>query len=130
MLILAADVRDSYAHSSAPIIVPIYVLIDGIYAELDSERHGIQLDRSLVFPLRHALQGHPEAGTLWESYINGILAEVGFTSTTHERNIYRITYKGHQICLCHQVDNFCIASTDAKLADKDIDKICAIKDYE
>jgi hypothetical protein len=129
MQILAADARDAYAHSSAP-SVPTYVVIDDAYAEWYFERNGIQLDRSMVLPVRHALQGHPEAGALWETHINHILTEVGFTSTTHERNIYQMTYKDHRILLCRQVDDFCISCTDPVIADEVLDKICAVKDYE
>ena len=115
MQILAADARDAYAHSSAP-SVPTYVVIDDAYAEWCFERNGVQLDRSMVLPVRHALQGHPEAGALWETHINHILTEVGFTSTTHERNMPQMTHKDHRMLLCRQVDDFCISCTDPTIA--------------
>jgi hypothetical protein len=120
--ILAADARDAYAHSSAA-SVPTYVLINDACAEWSFERNGIQLDRSMVLPVRHALQGHPEAGALWETHINSII-------TAHKRNIYQMTYKDHKILLCRQVDDFCVSSANPKLADKIIYKICAVKDYK
>ena len=48
-----------------------------------------------------ALQGHPEAGRLWEEHINAILLgpEFGFTNTTHESNIYQGNYDGHKILI-------------------------------
>jgi len=50
------------------------------YIDLDPTTH--------VVPLNKALQGHPEAGALWECMIVGILkVELGFHSTTHERNL-------------------------------------------
>jgi hypothetical protein len=35
-----------------------------------------------------ALQGHPEAGVLRERVIVGILKDLNFRSTTHERNLF------------------------------------------
>ena len=44
-----------------------------------------------LFHLNMLCRGHPEAGTLWEKMIVGILEglELGFTSTTHEHNLYQ-----------------------------------------
>jgi len=40
-------------------------------------------------PVQKALQGHPEAGALWEKHIVGILHnDLGFRSTVQERNLY------------------------------------------
>jgi hypothetical protein len=104
-------------------------MIDDACAEWCFECHGVQLDRSMVLPVCHALQGNPEAGALWETHINHILTEVGFTSTAHERNIYKMTHKDHKILLCRQVDDFYIACTNPKIANEVLDKICAVKDY-
>jgi hypothetical protein len=35
--------------------------------------HGKEVDRSLMLPVLNVLQVHPEAGDLWEKYINKIL---------------------------------------------------------
>jgi hypothetical protein len=37
------------------------------------------------------LQGHPEAGSLWEEHINKILDDLDIVYTRHERSIYRGT---------------------------------------
>jgi hypothetical protein len=52
-------------------------------------RHGKDIDRSLVLPVLKALQGHPEAGALWEKHINKILDDLDIVYTTHERSIYQ-----------------------------------------
>jgi len=78
-----------------------------------------------VVPLHKALQGHPEAGALWERMIVGILEELGFHSTTHERNLYCGEINGELVLVCRQVDDFAIASKDPKTADLLISKINA-----
>jgi hypothetical protein len=64
----------------------------------------------------HALQGHPEAARLWEEHITAILAKIGFTATTHERNIYSATFNGKITLLLRQVDNFALATADPAIA--------------
>jgi len=63
-----------------------------------------------IIPLGCALQGHPEAGALWEQMIVGILqAELDFKAMTHEHNLYHAEVKGEVVFICRQVDNFVIA---------------------
>ena len=115
LTVLKTDANNAYANSPAP-QVPTFVRIDDAYAEWYYTKHGIHLDRSLVLPVLHALQGHPESGALWERHINGILAKHGFKSTTHERNIYQATIDGQRVLICRQVDDLAVASADASLA--------------
>ena len=73
-----------------------------------------------MVPLEHALQGHPEAGALWEKMIVGILEsdELKFTLTTHERNLYCGEIDGQLVLVCRQVDDFAIASKSTQAAEK------------
>jgi len=57
--------------------------------------------------------------------IVGILDELGFRSTTHERNLYRGEIDEQLVLVCRQVDDFAIASKDLKIADLLIEKINA-----
>jgi len=58
--------------------------------------------------------------------IVGILEdELGFRSTTHEHNLYCSEIDGKLVLVCHQVDDFAIASEDPKTADLLISKINA-----
>ena len=50
--------------------------------------------------------------------INGILADLGFTNTTHERNLYRGTIDNEMVLICRQVDDFAIGSNTAGAASK------------
>jgi hypothetical protein len=72
-----------------------------------------------VIPLGPALQGHLEAGTLWEHMANSILKdpELGFKDTTHERNLYRGVVCGETVYICCQVDDFSITSDTCATAD-------------
>ncbi|KAG7356322.1 reverse transcriptase RNA-dependent DNA polymerase [Nitzschia inconspicua] len=86
-------------------------MIDDAYAEWYKARFGVALDRNMVFLVLQALQGHPESGHLWETYINKILSlpELSFHSTTHDRTIYSGVFVGEPILLLHQVDDFALA---------------------
>ena len=90
--IYGGDAKDAFAHSPPPTI-PTFVSIDDAYAEWYKWKYNVDLDRSKVLPVLHALQGHPESGKLWEKYINSFLTsdELGFKPTTHDRTIYSAT---------------------------------------
>jgi len=69
-----------------------YVEIDNALESYYKRKFGIILDpKTQVLPVLEALQGHPEAGALWEKIITKILDDMGFKPTTHERNLYRGT---------------------------------------
>jgi hypothetical protein len=123
-LIYGGDAQDAFAHSPAP-TVPTYVAIDDAYSDWYYDKYDIRLERGLVLPVLHALQGHPEAARLWEEHINIILKdpEFGFQATTHERNIYHATIKDVPVLLCRQVDDFSIATPDPEIARYIYDRI-------
>jgi len=72
------------------------------------ERTGVLLDKDLVLPVLRALQGHPEAARLWEEHISAILEKVGFTNTTHKKNIYTGKFCDEKVLLVRQVDDFAL----------------------
>ena len=106
--IYGGDAKDAYAHSPGPSI-PTYVSIDDQYSDWYIYRHNKSIDRKKVLPVLKALQGHPEAGACWERHINGILAELGFKSTTHDKTIYSKVHNGETIYMLRQVDDFALA---------------------
>ncbi|CAJ1962516.1 unnamed protein product [Cylindrotheca closterium] len=81
-------------------------------------KYKVRLERDMVLPVLHALQGHPESGRCWESHINKILSmpDLQFKSTTHDRCIYRATYEGIPIYLLCQVDDFALAASNEDIA--------------
>jgi len=108
--VYGGDAQDAYAHSP-PLETPTFVSIDEAYADWYEHQFKKKLDHSLVLPVLHALQGHPESGKLWEKHITAILRspQFGFKSTTHDRSIYSATFEGTRILLLRQVDNFAVA---------------------
>ena len=85
----------------------------------------MKLDRSLVLPVLKAIQGHPEAGRLWEEHINKILfsKDLNFTTTTHDHCIYRTVYNGEEVILLRQTDDFAISCKNESTAIKIFDII-------
>jgi hypothetical protein len=110
LLITTADTENSF-QQSPPLTEQCYLEIDDAYrVELDTRTH--------VIPVMKALQGHPEAGVLWERMIVGILKDLNFRSTTHERNLYRGEIDGELVLIYRQVDDFVVASVTRATASK------------
>ena len=118
-LVSFADTVNAFQQSPPPSI-PCYLEIDDAYASWYLKRFGKTLDRrKQVIPVERALQGHPEASRLWERMIVGILVDqLGFISTTHERNLYRGKIDGKTVLVCRQVDDFAVASSEQSTAQK------------
>jgi Reverse transcriptase (RNA-dependent DNA polymerase) len=118
-IITYADTANAFQQSPPP-SEQCYLEIDDAYSSWYSKRFGILLDRRThVIPLERALQGHPEAGVLWEKLIVGILEgpDLHFASTTHERNLYHGTFLGEKVIICRQVDDFAVASDTTTTAE-------------
>ena len=117
-IITIANTMNAFQQSPPP-TKPCYLEIDDAYRSWYRKRFGEDIDAALyVIPLGRALQGHPEAGALWEQMIVGILqAEFDFKATTHEQNLYHAEIKGETVYVCRQVDDFAIASDMVTVAD-------------
>ena len=114
--IYGGDAKDAYAHSPGP-EVPTFVSIDDQYSDWYTYRNeGKTIDRRKVLPVLKALQGHPEAGKCWEQHINGILSDLGFKSTTHDKTIYSKVHNGETVYMLRQVDDFALACNDESTA--------------
>ena len=117
-VVSSADTDNAYQQAPGP-SVPCYLQVDDAIASWYKKRFGIDLDPSIhVIPVHKALQGHPEAGALWENMIVGILDDLDFTSTTHERNLYVGKIDGELVLVCRQVDDFAIGSCNPETAKK------------
>jgi len=115
--VYGGDAQDAHAHSPPP-ETPTFVSIDDAYADWCEHRFKKKLDCSLVLPVLHALQGHPESGKLWEKHITAILRspKFGFKGTTHDKSICSATFEGTKILLLRQVDNFAVACPNEDIA--------------
>jgi hypothetical protein len=120
LAITIADTTNAFQQSPPP-TQKCFLEVDDAYRSWHLKRYGTDVDpRTHVVPVEKALQGHPEAGALWERMIVGILEgpELGFTSTTHERNLYHGMIDGDLVLVCRQVDDFAIASKSPTTANK------------
>jgi Reverse transcriptase (RNA-dependent DNA polymerase) len=123
LIVYGADAANAFANSPPP-KVPTFVAIDDAYHDWYLARKGVALDRQLVLPVLHALQGHPESGSLWEQMINRILlGDLGLTNTVHERNLYVGTVDGSRVLICRQVDDLSIATQRESVYHSIVDQI-------
>ena len=116
------DVENAYQQSPPPTIQCFLEIDDAIY-DWYLNRFKVKLDRFKdVIPLYRALQGHPEAGVLWERMITDILVnKMGFKHTAHERNIYTGEIDGETVLVCRQVDDFASGSPTLATAERFIE---------
>ena len=68
------NAKDAFAHSPPP-ERPTFAQIDNAHADWCKNKFGKPVDRRLVLPVQHALQGHPESGRLWEDNIDQMLSD-------------------------------------------------------
>jgi hypothetical protein len=97
MKVLGADAGNAFAEAPPP-IQPFYMAIDEQFRMWWTEELGRPpIPAGYVWPVKHALQGHPEAPRLWEKHIVKILDDLGFKSTTHKKYIYQKTIQGKKV---------------------------------
>jgi len=119
LIVTFADTTNAFQQSPPP-TEDCYLEIDEAYVSWYKKRFGKTIDpHTHVIPVLHALQGHPEAGALWERMIVGILVdELKFKATTHERNLYTGKIDGETVLVCRQVDDFAVGSVKQATAEK------------
>jgi hypothetical protein len=120
---ILVDATNAFANSPPP-EQPTFVYIDQQYADWHLIRHGFAIERDMVLPVQHALQGHPESGALWERLINKVLARHGFKPTTHERSLYHGVYDGFKMIISRQVDDLAIGCHNVESIKKLVATIC------
>jgi hypothetical protein len=125
-VVMGADCTNAYANSPSP-TQSTYVRIDDAYADWYRSHHGKEADLSFVLPVLKALQGHPEAGALWEKHINKTLDDLDIVYTTHERSIYRGTIDGKVVLLYRQVNDIAVACSDPQGFIDSIGKVVDLK---
>jgi len=131
MYITGADCTNAFQQCPPPKI-QLYLQIDEAYIEWWNDRHpdpkdklDYARDKHLVLPILKNLQGLPSAGAAWEEHFSKILNEMGFKSTTHEKNIYQGVYQGQRVLIAAQVDDLVIGTHDPKLANSIIEYIAS-----
>jgi hypothetical protein len=119
MIVTYGDTDNAYQQSPPP-TKQCYMAVNEAYVSWYLKRHGIDIDPSLyAIPVTGAIQGHPEAGRLWQDFIVSFLTgpKLKFTTTGHERNLYCGTFHNERILVCRQVDDFAIGSTTTATAE-------------
>jgi hypothetical protein len=101
MVVSFGDNKNAFQQSPPP-SRQCYLEIDDSYESWYLKRFGAKIDsRKYVIPVNRAIQGHPEAGALFQTFITKILVdELGFKSTPHERNLYYGLVDGHETLVC------------------------------
>lgn len=112
------DLENAYQQSPPPTI-DCYLKVDETVYGWYLRKFGVKLGRLKdVIPLHRALQGHPEAGVLWERMITDILInKMGFKNTAHERNLYLGHIDGKEVLVCRQVDDFASGAATKETAE-------------
>ncbi len=123
-IVIIVDTTNTYQQSPPP-TKPCFLEIDEAYCSWYKKKFEKDINpQAFIIPLGHALQGHLEAGALWEKMIVEILETVfAFKSTTHECNIYCGEVKGEVVFICRQVDDFAIASDTRAVAEYIVSEI-------
>jgi hypothetical protein len=125
MLVLCGDSDNAYQNSPSP-TEPCYLEANETYRSWYFKWTGKHINpRTHVISALRAIQGHPEAGQLWQDLILSILQSppLNFTTMMHERNLYRGVIDGVLVLICHQVDDFAIGCSCLATANRVIEII-------
>jgi hypothetical protein len=91
IVITYGNCDNAYQNSWSP-SEPCFLEANEAYISWYYKRTGIRINpRTHVIPALRAIQGHPEAGRLFQDLILSVLLSplLNFMTTTHERNLYR-----------------------------------------
>ena len=112
------DDSDAFTHITGP-YVTTFVSIDEQSSDWYRHKSGKNIDMEKFLPVLISLQGHPDSGRIWEYLIIEIFNRMGFTTTNHDRNIYRDIYKPtvETIYLLRQVDESALESFNESFAE-------------
>lgn len=122
-ILMGTNATNTFGESPPP-KSPLYVTINKLY-KLWWEKVIGQPPFKLghVFPVKHALQGHPKSPCIWTRKIHGILSKQGFISKTLEPWLYKGQIDGSHPYLLRHVDKFKIPLSSHVLAQSFLDKI-------
>ncbi|EJK69950.1 hypothetical protein THAOC_08742 [Thalassiosira oceanica] len=115
LVIHGADVTNAFGEASPP-KQGFYIRPDAAVRAWWRARRGVDLGPHEVIPILAAMQGHPEAGRLWEKHADAILRRCGLTPTTHEPCLYSGLIDGERVLFMRQVDDFAVATPSERIA--------------
>jgi len=108
------DAVNAYAQGGKP-YDDCYLIMDDQFRDWYQMCFGTIIPHGHVVPVLCPLQGHPDAGKVWQSKVNTVLHSFRFASTTHKPCLYHGSFQSHNILLCHQVDDMLIAGSDMSI---------------
>ena len=114
-MIYGADVTNAFGEAPPP-KQGFYIRPDRAFRTWWKTRRGTDLAPDDTVPVLAAMQGHPEAGRLWEKHADVILRQCGLTPTTHEPCLYSGLIDGERVLFMRQVDDFAIAAPSERVA--------------
>ena len=122
LIVCYGDTTNAFQQSPPP-KTQYYLEIDDAYRDWYQRKFNKECPKDHIIPLMQAIQGHPEAGTLWQGFIQEILEgpELKLKSTTHERSLYYGQIDGFYVLVCRQVDDFAVAAQNEAICKKVID---------
>jgi hypothetical protein len=118
-LIYGADVSNAFADPPPP-KQGFYIRPDKVFLEWwASKKDGCKpIPPGYVILVLLAMQGHPESLCLWESLIDKILCNMGFTPTVHEPCFYSGLINDQRVLFMHQVNDFTIAASAEQITNQ------------
>ena len=123
LFVFGADVSNAFGEAPPP-KQPFFIRPDRAFCEwwVQHLKRDPIPDGQMI-PVLQAMQGHPESPRLWEKHADRILREIGLTPTVHEPCLYSGVFNDQRIIFMRQVDDFAVASPDAKTSDMLMDLI-------
>ncbi|KAI2502023.1 hypothetical protein MHU86_12426 [Fragilaria crotonensis] len=123
---LKVDAMNVYANSP-PLNQPTFVVIDDQYTDWLVSRSSWCCRLVKWCSLFRTLPRTSRIRCSLGKVCQPVIAQRGFTSTTHKCSLYQGTYKGHRMLICHQVDDLAIGCANID-AIKDLACIICTKD--
>jgi Reverse transcriptase (RNA-dependent DNA polymerase). len=109
-----SDAVNAYAQGGWP-YDDCYLIVDEAYKDWYKRHFGETIPHSHIVPILTPLQGHSDAGEVWQTKVNSVLLSFGLKPTTHGPCLYRGRYCGHDILLCRQVGDMLITGANRNI---------------
>jgi hypothetical protein len=122
-LVFGSDVSNAFGEAPPP-KQGFYILPDKAFKAWWVSKGRDPIPDNHVIPVQAAMQGHPEAGRLWEKHIDKILRrDLHLMPTIHEPCLYSGQMDGHRVLFKGQVDDFATAVSHEDIATKIFDAL-------
>jgi hypothetical protein len=115
-LVFGSDVSNAFGEAPPP-KQGFYILPDQAFQAWWISKGRKPIPPNHVIPVQAAMQGHPEAGRLWEKHIDKILRkDLKLMPTVHEPCLYSGHVNDKRVLFKRQVDDFAVAVNEGATA--------------